>query len=301
MQPNLRVNLNDLDTFERVARLGTMRAAAKELGVPKSTIGRHITRLEEAMEVVLLHRGPRQVTLTESGVELEARSRHALRELRALSLGLATDEPHGVLRLTVLPDLMTSARFGLLLADFRRAYPEVVLDIDASPRIADIIAEGFDVGLRPETAQADTDTLVRRRLGSTDSRLFASRTYIERRGIVSQIEELERHDWVYLSSRGSSPLELSRGDESRSVTPRVVAYGSDVSSVLSLLRAGLGIALIPPMYVQDEVDEGTIVPLLPDWEAEQERLLMVWPRQRFLLPRVRAFLDFMAKSFMSEG
>ncbi|MEM8605799.1 MAG: LysR family transcriptional regulator [Myxococcota bacterium] len=299
MQPPLRVNLNDLDTFERVARLGTLRAAAKELGVPKSTIGRHIARLEEAMEVVLLHRGPRQVTLTESGAELEARSRHALRELRALTLGLATDEPRGLLRLTVLPDLMMSARFGLLLAEFRRAYPDVVLDIDATPRIADIIAEGFDVGFRPETAQVDTDTLILRRLGSTDSRLFASRTYVERHELVSRIEDLEEHDWVYLSARASTPLELSRGDESRLVTPRVVAYGSDVSSVLSLLRAGMGIALVPPMYVQDEVDEGTIVPLLPDWEADRERLLMVWPRQRFLLPRVRAFLDFVSKSFTS--
>ncbi|MEM1026302.1 MAG: LysR family transcriptional regulator [Myxococcota bacterium] len=300
MQPNGRINLNDLDTFERVARLGTLSAAAEELGVPKSTIGRHIARLEEAVKVALLHRGPRQVTLTESGVELEARSRRALLELRELSFGLAASRPHGVLRLTVLPDLMASTRFASLLTEYCRAYPDVVLDIDANPRVANLITEGFDVAFRPATAQVDTDTLVVRRLASSDGRLFASRTYVERRGTVDRIEDLEEHDWVRVGSRRQMPFELSLGGETRSLMPRVVAYGSDVASVLSLLRAGLGIGAVPPIYLDDEVNRGTVVPLLPKWATARTHLLMVWPRQRFLLPQVRAFVDFIVESFQES-
>ncbi|MEM6955192.1 MAG: LysR family transcriptional regulator [Myxococcota bacterium] len=297
MQPTQALNLNDLDTFERVTRLGTLSAAARELGVPKSTIGRRITRLEKALGVALLHRGPRQIILTESGAELETRSRHALLELRELSLGLAADQPRGVLRLTVMPDLMISAQFPRMLAEFRRVYPGVILDVHATPRVTDIIAEGFDVGFRPEAAQADTDTLLVRRLATSESRLFAARKYIERRGTVAHVDGLTKHDWVSIAAHRLTPLELSGPDETRTLQPNVVAFGSDVASVLSLLRAGLGIAVLPPFYVQDDVASGVLVPLLPDWEAGLTRLLMVWPRQRFLLPRVRAFVDFIAESF----
>ncbi|MEM9068941.1 MAG: LysR family transcriptional regulator [Myxococcota bacterium] len=296
MQPDTPLNLNDIDTFERVARLGTLTAAAEELGVPKSTVGRRIARLEATLKVALLHRGSRQITLTDSGAELETRSREALRELRALSVGLASDRPRGVLRITVLPDLMMTAQFGSLLSDFRRAYPDVVLDVDANPRVVDLIREGFDVGFRPDSAQPDTDTIIARRLSSSDRRLFASRSYVERRGPVTQVDALADHDWISVG-QPQAPIKLSNGDETHCLTPRTVAYGSDVASVLSLLRAGMGIALVPPLYLQQEVGNGSVHPILPGWEAGKTQLLMVWPRQRFLPPRVRVFVDFMLANF----
>ncbi|MEM6533976.1 MAG: LysR family transcriptional regulator [Myxococcota bacterium] len=301
MQPKPRFNLNDLDTFERVARLGTLSAAAEELGVPKSTVGRRIARLEAEMEVVLLHRGARYVTLTESGRELEERSREALGNLRTLSLGLAADRPHGVLRLTMVSDLMMSARFASMLEEFRNAYPEIVLDIDATPRVVDIIAEGFDIGFRPDTAQTDTDTLLVRRLGASPLRIFGSEAYFKRRREITGIQDLENHDWVAVGPQRQVIVELSHQGESASVVPRVVAYGSDMSSVLSMLRAGVGLAVVPPFYVQDEVDARSMVPVLPEWQTDGAHLLMVWPRQRFELPRVRAFVDFMARAFSGLG
>ncbi|MEM9491875.1 MAG: LysR family transcriptional regulator, partial [Myxococcota bacterium] len=121
------MDLNHLETFNHVARLGTLAAASRQLGVPKSTISRRLTRLEESVGVDLLHRGARRVTLTEAGAELHARSERALADLRELASGLATDSARGTLRLTAPSDLGTTPWFARLLARFRHSYPEVTL------------------------------------------------------------------------------------------------------------------------------------------------------------------------------
>ncbi|MCO4768993.1 MAG: LysR family transcriptional regulator [Deltaproteobacteria bacterium] len=296
------MNLTDLDTFERVATHGTLAAAARELGVPKSTVSRRLTRLEEALGLDLLHRGGRRITLTQAGAELHGRSAAPLLVLRDLDSGLAADSPRGTLRITAPHDLGTTAWFAGMLTRFRDAYPEVSLDVDLTARVVDVVGEGFDVAFRPSSAQADTDELTVRMLGRFRAGLCASPAYLERHAAPTTVEELAEHPLVGLRGMVGRPLPIESADGTRhEFVPTFVAVGSDMSFVVAMVTAGMGIGLLPRSYATRELRRESLVSVLPELQTPLGRLAMVWPRSRFLLPRVRVFVDFVVTDFEAFG
>ncbi|MEM1348129.1 MAG: LysR family transcriptional regulator [Myxococcota bacterium] len=293
------MDLNHLRTFHLVAKFGTLSAAARALEVPTSTVSRHLSRLEDALGVDLVHRGARGVSVTEAGEALLERSRGPLEDLLELTDALPSVAPHGTLRITAPTHVALSGWFIELLERFRRAHEEVDVDVSFSSWMLDPIEHGFDVAFRPLYTLVEGQDLMVRKLASIPVGLFAARAYIERFGLPERPQDLElRHEMVAPRFLVGQELVLQRARERARVCPRVVAVGDDLSFVLAMMRCGAGYAAVPLPEARRVGDE--LVRVLPEWELPPLEPSMVWPRRRFMAPRLRAFVDFVAEEFLEH-
>ncbi len=295
------MNLNDLQTFVRVAETGSFTRVAEELGVPKSTVSRRVVRLEQALGLELLHRGPRGLYVTEHGAVLRDRCSPALREIADVERAVvdAGEAPRGVLRITAPKDLGTTAFFARLLTEFRRRNPEVTLDVDLGTRRVDLLESGIDVAVRVHSDRLpDTTGLMMRQLGAVVGGLFASPAYLAVAPKLERVADLERHQCVSaVGPRGEVRWRLQRGraGDPQEVTPPASLVANDYGLVLSLLVSGAGIGLLPTFFAQANVERGELVQVLPSMRTAEGAVSLVWPATRHLSPRVRAFIDFMSE------
>ncbi len=202
-----RMGLEDIGTFVEVAERGSLSAAARELGVPKSTVSRRIARLERELGQELIRRSSRAFRLTEAGDALYRRSAPAIRDLAEATRAVsdAGSEPRGDLRVTAPIDLGTATRFVEFLIAFHDARPQVRLSIDLTDRYVDLAAEGYDLAFRVHShALEDRATLKMRRIGPFTVGLYASPRYLDRAGRPAHPSELVDHATVGVLVMGAS-------------------------------------------------------------------------------------------------
>lgn len=279
------MDLNLLQLFVAVARTASFSAAARELGLPKSTVSRGVARLEAELGAQLLHRTTRKVALSTAGAALYERVVPSLGSLQEAlgSLPEREEEPSGELRLTA-PNDLGATFLAELCAAFTARYPRVRLDVRLTNRAVDLVGEGFDLALRVSTRRLADSSLVVRQLGALESQLFASPAYLARRGTPRASEELARHDLV--AFRSQRPAELPVQHESRIV-------GDDFLFVREAVRAGAGLALMPTFLCQEDVAAGRLVPVLPRVTRPGGTLLMLYPRTKHVPRKTVAFRDFL--------
>jgi DNA-binding transcriptional LysR family regulator len=285
-------SLASLRAFVASADARSFKAAGQALGVSSSAIGKAIAKLEAQLSTTLFHRTTRTISLTEAGSLFLVRARRVLDELRAADAELAevSGTPQGRLRvgLPLSGSLLTSA-FSTFIAE----YPLVELDLDYSDRLVDVIDEGFDVVIR--SGDTGDSRLLHKTLSRFRWRLVAAPTYLAKYGQPATPDDLARHiclrqklssgrvlPWVFRSASGLNvPVSLT---------------ASVVDAVLDLTRAGAGIAALPDFLLHEALADGSLVPVL---ESEMEHsgvLTMLWPASRFRVPKVRAFVDWIAQS-----
>lgn len=298
----LGVNLNDLQSFCRVVELGTIAAAAAEQGVPRSTISRRITRLEESLGTELLRRGPRSVVLTEDGAQLHKRTQGALRELDAAEDALKhrSEQPEGPLVISA-PDFGRSEAFAGLLCAYRRRHPHIDIDLRIDNRVADLLSEGIDVALRAHSTSIPGHAdLVSRTFPLPPRRFFAAP------GMPAPAHPKELHDHclVMHTAAAAHPKTLRHTDGETYQLPakpsRPFAQANDTLATRSLAEEGLGIALLPDFVGETSVARGSLVPVLPEWSVDVGRIALVWLASRHLAPRIRSFVD-LAVPFLEQG
>lgn len=294
------MNLTDLDTFIRVAETGSLSRAATELGVPKSTVSRRVTRLEDDLGVELLHRTPRSVAITEHGKRLQTRCAPALREIGEAERSLADEEtkPRGRLRISAPYDMGNTRYFAELLHSFRAEYPEVNVEIVLANRTVDLVEEGFDLTLRLHTGQLNAPGNLRTRLVARLSvGVYASPKYVEVHGRPLKPKDVEDHLVVthamapkhLVPPVADTPLEACP-----SVEPAFVA--NDFSLILSLVLAGGCMGLLPTFLARPHLEAGELERLLPGENPPQGAMSLLWPASRHTAPRVRAFIDHVTQS-----
>ncbi len=277
------VDLNQLPLFVAVADAASMSEAARRLNLPKSSVSRGIAALEEALGVQLFHRTTRQVKLTTAGANFYEKTSALVAMVRDATHNLPEQDgtPSGTLRITAPPDL----GFTLLpdlFARFTLRYPEVQLDVRLSNRLEDLVAEGFDVALRISTKLKDS-TLVARKLTGLDLRLYASPTYLSRRGTPKTVEELEGHDFVTFRTLANAvPAKV-----------KTKMQTDDVFFCSQAVRAGLGIGAMPSFLTRADVESGAVVAVIPKWSREAGSLFFVHPRAQHVPSKVTAFRDFL--------
>jgi DNA-binding transcriptional LysR family regulator len=288
------MDLNHLTVFEAVARTSSFSAAAKELGLPKSSVSRGISRLEGELDVQLLLRTTRQVSLTAAGTALYDRIAPILRQV-GVALGELPEreeEPSGRLRVTAPVDLGV-----LFLAEavtrFTARYPAVTVELHLTGRVVDLVAEKFDVALRVATSLKDS-TLIARRVAPIVVQLFASPHYLARRGTPRSEQELSAHDWVAFKG-GPQKLRLEGAKEAVGVEPRERILCDDLLFVRDAIRAGAGIALLPTFVAEPEVLAGNLVRVLPRVERLIGSLHVVTPSARRVPRKVTAFRDLIVE------
>lgn len=285
------LDLNEINLFVHVVRAGSFTGAGRTLGVPKSTVSRRVSSLEERLGLRLLERTTRKLRLTEAGRAYYERCRRAVEELEEADRDVHAfdDEPRGVLRMTA-PHGAVDELLGPALVAVLREHPEVHVELELTDRTVDLVEEGFDLALRGGPL-ADS-SLVVRRLISEPARLFAHGDYLARRGTPTHPRELTGHDCLYFPYPGrEATWSLVRDDERVDVD--VVARLSCNSSEMTLLaaREALGIALIP-RFRGTRLDADDLVPVLPEWQgAVASGVSVVYPSRRFLTPKVRAVAE----------
>ena len=285
------IDLNLVSVFSRVVELGSFTAAARALGLPKSSVSRAVTRLEESLGVRLLQRTTRKLGLTQAGSHYLSEVRGPLQRLVEASSDVAelTREPRGLVRLTMPPEVGETEMSEILMA-FVRKYPRVQLDLIVTSRRVNLVEEGVDLALRSGTL-ADS-TLVARKVAVSELGLYAAPAYLRARGRPRRLTDLAAHDCIVYRSQGElMPWRLMgpRGIEQVSVSGPITA--DDLGTVKSLTLAGLGVSLFPDILVRAEENSGKLERLLPAYAVRGAATYVVSPPLRHVPNRVTLLRD----------
>ncbi|MGY9047480.1 MAG: LysR family transcriptional regulator [Rhodobacterales bacterium] len=287
-------DLNHLRIFERVASHGSFSNAARQLGLPKSSVSRAVSKLEEAFGTRLLQRTTREVTLTAAGAALHSRIAPVMKDLdTALTyVETLTGAPAGTLRVSAPIGLGINA-LGDRLPDFLARYPQIDLILTLEGARADLVSDSIDVALR--FGDLPDSSLVAQRLGSVARMICASPTYLSAHGTPSHPNDLPAHRIVDMPTADGRPRQWRMngpdGPITEIITPSVSV--DEMLTIHRLVRGGAGIGIVPAYLCEAEIINGDLCRVLPDWSLEAVPLSIVFPSQRELAPSVRAFIDFM--------
>jgi DNA-binding transcriptional LysR family regulator len=289
------IDLNDVATFVRVADGQGFTAAARALGVPKSTVSRSLARLERELGVRLLHRTTRALALTEAGRAYYARVREAVTGVAEATADVVDmgKEPRGTIRVTAPVDV-GQALLADAVAGFAARYPQVRFELSLTSRVVDLVAEGFDLAVRASPLR--DSSLVARRLGSAGMGLYASPAYLKRRGMPKTVGELALHEFIgfrMTATRGPLVLETDAQKERVSVTGAIEA--DDLLFVHRLIVTGAGIGLLPMFLPSRTWRSGreALTRVLPAWTLRGPALSLVAPSARHEPRRVKLFREFL--------
>lgn len=289
-----KLDLNHLAVFERVAAHGSFSAAAREMGLPRSSVSRAVAMLEDALGTRLLQRTTRAVVLTEAGAALLRRSAGAIAELAA-----AVDYVEGLGGVPSGP-LRVSAGIGLginVLADhlpaFLERYPDIELDLHLESQRVDLVSERIDVALR--FGDLPDSSLVVQRLGVLDRVVCAAPEYLSRFGTPERPEDLAAHRVVDMPAPGRRRRTWRFDGPDGPVTAdlRPATTVDEILTLHKLILGGAGIGGVSRYLCEDDLAAGRLVEVLPGWRLPPVALSLLFPSRRELAPAVRAFADFM--------
>lgn len=294
-------NLTDIAIFVKAVELASFTAAAEALDMSQPVVSKAVTRLEEKLGARLLNRTTRRLSLTEAGSELYARSHRALAEIENAELEVARfqTEPRGLLRVSA-PMSFSILHLGPALQGFLARFPGVTLELSLDDRQVDLVEEGLDVAVR--IGRLQDSNLIARKIAPCRQVLCASPAYLAQRGEPERPEDLLEHSCVLYSL-----LSLPR--EWRLVGPdgelHTVPINGSIQSNNGLVNravalAGGGIVLLPTFYLGEQLRSGTLQPVLCKFKPQELAVYAVYPERRNLMPKVRAFVDFLATTFGPE-
>ncbi|OWZ94471.1 LysR family transcriptional regulator [Sinorhizobium sp. LM21] len=291
--------LGTLSIFIQVAEAGSFVAAGHRLGLSGSAVGKAIARLEDEMGVRLFNRSTRSMALTEDGSFFLDTCRRIQSEFETAQAQLSRSHatPRGQLRVS-LP--LAGMLLMPTISDFMRAYPLINLDLDFTDRLVDVIEEGFDAVIR--TGDVKDTRLMSRKLGTFRHRIVASPEYLTAHGRPEVPEDLLGHRCLhhrYANSGRLEPWPLVRDGREVKLDLPVTTVASTLDPLIFLAERSFGITCLPPFAVSPELAEGKLVSLLEDYLRETGTFRVLWPTNRYLSPKVRAFVDFMAENLFA--
>lgn len=292
--------LGALEIFVQAAEGGSFVAASQRLGLTSSAVGKAIARLEQEMGVRLFHRSTRSMTLTEEGSFFLDSCRRVLADLETAQtqLSSANHVPRGVLRVS-FP--LTGMLLMPTISAFMRAYPEITLHLDFTDRLVDVIEEGFDAVVR--TGAVHDTRLMSRRLGTFRHRIVASPSYLDQAGTPQTPEDLLLHNCMHHRFANSGKLEpwpLQRDGKALRLALPVTTVASILEPLIYLAETGFGITCLPNFAVSQQIADGKLRSILDDHTAETGTFRVLWPTSRYLSPKIRVFVDFMAENLFAN-
>lgn len=291
--------LSALRAFCRVVEAGGFSAAAAEVNVSHTVMSRLVRQLETQLGAQLLNRTTRRLALTEAGHTYYERARRILDELHDADLAVSRHhaEPRGTLRINA-PMAFGTLDMGRWLPAFLARYPELKLDLVCNDRFVDLIEEGFDVAVRLAREMPDS-SLVARKLASTATTLVASPAYLRRCGAPASPVDLASHNClVYtLAPRPNEWTLTSQAGERTTVTVRGSFQSNTGIALRAAALAGTGIATAASFIVHNDLAQGALVQVLPDFRMLPRDIYAVYPHNRHLSPKVRAFVDFASEVY----
>lgn len=293
--------IEHIRTFVRAAETGSFTQVAAEQQQSQPTVSRQISTLEDHLGVRLMQRTTRALSLTEEGRAYLVYARELLdtADQAAQAIRPGSGQVSGRLRIAA-PLAFTRLHLFPMLAPFLNAHPDLRTDWVVDDRPIDLVEAGVDVAIR--IGEITDLGLIARRIGKTRRRLLATPAYLDGRDAPQRPADLLAHDCIVYTGladrnawRFSGP---SAEPETVRVSGRVQVSASE--AVRAAVLGGFGIALCPTWLIADEIETGALVPLLTDYEPAPLPIHAVMPSRRMVTPRVRAFVDYIAASFLSH-
>jgi DNA-binding transcriptional LysR family regulator len=289
--------LGGVSTLAAVVESGSFVKAAEALGVTQSAVSRAVSRLETRLGIRLLHRTTRSVKLTAEGqrfYEEIAPMLSGIRDAVTSATGAAA-VVSGRLRVNIDP-FVSRLLIAPQIGSFLNRYPELSLELITRDSLGDLIGEGFDVAVR--FGDPPTSSLVVRKVLETRILTVAAPSYIERHGRPTKPSELTRHHCIQFRNPGTGQpfeWEFHRGRKIVPVKTSGRLLLTDVGTMVGACIAGVGIAQVMALGIQDLLDGGQLVELFPDWPNEKFPLFALYPSRTLPPAKLRAFLDFVWK------
>lgn len=291
-------DLNDLEVFARVVDQNGFTRAAKELGVPPSTVSRRLARLEEALGVRLLQRTTRKLHLTEAGQIYFDRVSHALREIETAEVLLRNVQgtPRGRVRVSTVSEPFLETVFF----EFLERYPEVTLELDKSHRRVDLVAEGFDVAIR--AGSLPDSSLFAHKLMPTGFKCVAAPDYLARKGTPNTISDLTEHDCVIVGTTiAGATWNFAGTDGLERVTVSGRIAVNSMGTATDAVRRGLGIGMLAAHLIRDDLADGRLVEVLGNKTPPPNAIWIVYPSRTLRPPAVTALIDHVVQAFKNTN
>ena len=291
----------ELRAFVEVVRAGAFVKAADALDLSKAAVSRQVGDLEKRLGVRLLNRTTRRLSLTDEGQRFHEHARTVLADLDSAEADVMTRarEVTGLLRITA-PLSFGILHLAPLWPDFRARHPAATLDVTLGDRVVDLVDEGYDLAIR--IARLPDSTLVSRRLAGTRMVVCAAPAYLKKHGHPRHPRELAEHAtlaYSYWSSGDEWQFVGPDGPERVRVRPWMHTNSGDSCRAAAL--AGAGIVMQPSFLVGEDLRRKALVELVPEFRAVELGVFAVYPTRRYLLPRVRAMVDFLVERFRSPS
>ncbi len=291
----------EMQTFVAVVDAGSFVKAAEALDVSKAAVSRYVAELESRLEVRLLHRTTRKLSLTPEGEVFLARCRELLGGVDEAEAEITSrsGEASGLLRINV-PFSFGLLHLASMWPEFMALHPKVTLDVTLADRVVDLVEEGFDMAVR--IARLPSSSLISRPLTSTRMVLCASPDYLHARGHPSHPSELANHDVLTYSLFSMGDQWEFTGPEGAvtvKVVPRLRTNSGDTCRVAALRHQG--IVLQPTFMVGSDLLAGTLVEVMPAWRSVELGVYAIYPTRKFVSPKVRLMIEFLVNAFRMRG
>jgi DNA-binding transcriptional LysR family regulator len=289
VHPTLTVDLGEILVFTRVVQGGSFTAASSSLGMPKSTVSRKLSELEERVGARLLQRTTRKLSLTDVGRIYYEHCVRIVAELEEAQLAVTQlqSTPKGLLRLTAPA---TFSPLAPILAEYLRLYPDVQVDLVCTDRNVNLVEEGFDLALR--FGYTPDSSVISRKLGVVRRYLFAAPELIHRLGAPKEPAELERLPCLVFAPVGST-WTLASGSKELDVTVHPRLAINDYDLLRSVACGGIGIALLPEYQCLEDVTSARLRRVLDGWGAPGIPIFALYPSTRHLSPKVVTLLELL--------
>lgn len=290
------LDLNRVQLFREVVLAGSFSKAAARLRMPKSRVSRQIAALERDLGVQLIYRTTRQFRLTHTGNDLFHKTAPILSELRSSleQVSSLSEEVAGLIRVTV-PEDVGAELMAPICQEFMTLYPKVEIGLHAANAVVDLVKESIDVALR--IGPTRDSSLVGRRIGSVGLILVASPEFLSRSGGISRMDDLERLPHLAFSQPGvrRHTLRVTNGKETRSLRLESAFSCNNFFTLRGMAAAGMGFTRLPAFLAREQIARGELVHLFKEWTVEKNPVMVLYPQQKEVPARIRAFVDFLGE------
>ncbi|UBF29147.1 LysR family transcriptional regulator [Kovacikia minuta CCNUW1] len=288
--------------FTQVVNAGGFAAAAREMGLSRSQVNKLVIALENELGVQLLHRSTRVVTPTETGLAFHERCVEILASLEEAerSMTQLQAEPRGRLRINA-PMSFGTMHLAPALADFLVRYPDLNVQLTLNDRFIDPIEEGFDVTVRIAKPQASA-SLIAHPLTTVQRVLCAAPTYLKTYGTPTHPDELQHHSCLHYGQLAvENHWTLIGPDIEQTISVNGVLCSNNGEVLRDAAVRGLGITLLPTFIVGQELQQGTLHVVLPDYHPPELSISAIYPVNRHLSTKVRLLVEFLQERFGNQS
>jgi len=284
--------LSAMRAFTRVVQSGSFSAAARDQSSSQATMSKKVAALEESLGVKLLSRTSRNSSLTEVGTEYYEHCVTLLAEIDEVEARARSQisSPQGILRVTA-PVPFGRLVLAPLVGEFLLKYPDIQLEISLIERQVDLVGEGIDIAIR--ASKLEDSSLSARHLFDNLMLLVASHEYIARRGMPEVPDDLRLHNCIGYSLFSTPNWHFRRESKEFSVPISGSCRSDSGDANLALALAGVGITQLPIWMVKEHLDNGRLVLLLSEYQADHIPFNAVYPQSRYVPLKVRYFIDFL--------